>query len=416
MFRRILSAVVSFVRRHFFSRGAAAHSSSRPNQSASSRTTPHNFLDSPTAEPPIQPKTSGEAPKLRTYAGLGIQFSATTDPRIERLRRAAVIQIFELTGLGVVPGQFWAFLVSTPAPGDAVINFLGALGLNPDLVRSKDSVEVDKANEILDLLVDIDGAFAKLSEAARADIQSAIWCGEYERVRDLAQIVRTYLFILELGDAFPTSQRFPAFTSFLSDVASELDNPMSAEKADAQAADRIRLDMSALLRRLSDARTEQEALIKLLWSEFPDWKTLPREAEITLALSRIEATLESILNDRLPVDVVRELLTHFERFNAELGSILSALASDRRGEAHGSRRSNRDRSRHGASSGAAPGLLDRALAYFGLERSRLPTLAEFKKVRRVFQFRTHPDRGGSSEAFRECMYFSGIVEDHLAPA
>lgn len=416
MFRWVLDALVGFVRRLLFGPALAAAPRTRPKTATSSRTLPPNFLDSPSAEPPIQPATSGEAPKIRTYPGLGIEFSATTDPRVKQLRRAAVIQIFELAGLGVVPGQFWAFLDVTPAPGDAVINFLAALGLDPNSVRNKDPAEVDRANDILDLLVDVDGAFAKLSEEARADIQSAIWCGEYERVRDAAQIVKTYLSILELGDAFPPDERFPAFTSFLRDVASELDNPMSAEKSDAEAADRVRLMLSVLLRRLSDAKTQQEALIKLLWSEFPEWRTLGREADITLALSRFDAMLDSILHEPHSVETVDDYLGHLEGYNSELRSILSAMAGDRRGKAHGSSSSTGGRSKHNPFAGASKSILDEALAYFGLDRARLPTLADFKKLKRKFWFKTHPDSGGSSEAFRQCIEYGRIIEDHLAPA
>lgn len=361
-------------------------------------------------------ETHGAIPRTRHFEGLGIDFERTTDPRLQKLRRAAVIQMFELSELGVVPGQFWLFLDEAQAPGDAVIRFLAVLGLNPDLIRRGDREERARANEVLDLLIDIDGAFSKLSEEVRADVRSAIYCGEYERVRETAQIVRTYLSILELGDRYPDGQRFPAFSEFLQDVASELDNPLAASVSDAETAERIRLVMTDLLRSLSDARVEQEHLIKLLWTDFPEWQAAATQNDITMSLSLFDATLRSVLTRLLVPEEVKVLIERLGELSGELRTLLSQLA----GSAAGSR-SKRDSGRSHRSSGgsyrkAGPTALDAAFKYFGLRRSRPPSRQQFRAVKRSYLMRTHPDTGGANDAFRECMEHATIVEAYLATA
>jgi signal transduction histidine kinase len=329
------------------------------------------------------------------------------------LRRAAVVQIFELAGLSVVPGQFWQFLGRNPAPADAVIEFLVALGLDVDLLRRGDIDEVERANDVLDVLVEVDGAFSRLSDSARADVQSALFCGEYDHVREIAQVVKTYSTILELGELFPAGNRFAAFTEFLSDIASELENPMSASAADAAAAERLRLKMSELLRRLADARVEQERLVRSMWSDFPDWHSSTSAAAITLALSLFGETLESIQSRPNSLGDVAVLLDFLEQRNDQLRTLLFGLASGRgRTHSHGAKGG------HSSRAYKKPGetALEIALKYFGLRLNSRPSMLEFKTIKRRYQRKTHPDSGGSNQAFIEFTRHCQMVEDHFAPA
>jgi hypothetical protein len=413
LWRRFFDRLVRLVR--FVFRPAASPVGRGPGTGKASRRGPTSIADilDSSGELPVIPQTAGEAPQ-RPLNLLGIDFEASADPRIQKLRRAAVVQIFELTGLGIVPGQFWQFLAEVHAPGDAVIRFLWSLGVDPDLVRRGDRDELERANEVLDLLVDIDGAFERLSVEARADVRSAIYCGEYERVRETAQIVRTYLSILDLGHSYPDDQRFPAFTEFLRDIASELDNPLTASASDAAAADRIRLRMSDLLRQLTDRKIEHDRLVNGLWSDFPDWHSSPLEPELTLGLSRFYATLESIHRRPNSTDEVSELLTHLDAINAELRALLRKLAAGA-GDKSSYRRGSRDSS-GGAYAKAAPTLLEQAFKYFGIDKLHLPSASDFKRIKRGFQRKTHPDTGGSHERFLEFTHHCRLVEDYLATA
>ena len=276
-----------------------------------------------------------------------------------------------------------------------------------------DPDELDRANDVLDLLVDIDGAFGRLAANARADVQSAIFCGEYEQVREAAQIVKTYASILELGDRYPDDQRFPAFTEFLRDVASELDQPLTATTSDAAAAEGIRLKMSELLRQLADSRAEQDQLIKVLWADFPDWQASALQGDITLTLSRFEAMLGSILNRDNSIDQVAELLAHLNGLSAELRLFLADLAGGRKigwtdlvdivpREVRTRRPDQLCLRLRQSISASIP--------------SKLPSSQQFKRIKRNFWMKTHPDQGGTNDAFRECMDHCRIIEDHLAPA
>ena len=416
MWRRLTRTVAAIVRWLFPTRRTAFRSSKfgRENEGETGTT---DILGSP-AQPATPAETRGPTPKRPQPTLVGIEFEPTADSRVSRLRRAAAVQMFELAGLSIVPGQFWQFLEQTPAPADAVIQFLAALGIDSNKVRAGDLHEIEAANEVLDLLVEIDGAFTRLSDVARADVQTAIYCGEYDRVRDAAHVVRTYASILELDDRYAADQRFPAFTDFLRDVANELDRPLSARPSDAADAERIRLKMSKLLRMLGDERAEHERLIILMWTDFPEWKVSALQSDITLTLSRFEATLESIVRSPNSLDEVAELIANLSSLNSTLRALFAALASggDRTKSGGGTRGKS---SNGGPSAGrytAGATALDRALSYFGLDLSRLPNRAEFKRIKRAIWMKTHPDTGGSSHAFRECMEYSRLVEDHLATA
>jgi hypothetical protein len=94
-------------------------------------------------------KPPGPAP-IRPAPAPNVQFSSA---RTQRLARRAAAFFFDHYDFAAVQGQFWPFLEKSFDPGEAMEDFLRAIGCSSGLVRQGDRDELRKAAEIIEFLI-----------------------------------------------------------------------------------------------------------------------------------------------------------------------------------------------------------------------------------------------------------------------
>lgn len=346
------------------------------------------------------------APWMQNDVGVGV-FKITDDPRILQMRRAAVLDIFDQAGLDIVPAQFWSFLKAHRDPYEAVIVFLKAIGIEPALIQRGDADEVERANEVLDLLVRIEGSFDRLSPEGKTEVEAAIFSGIYDRVREAAEITAIYGSIEAKAVRWPRDRRFAAFNDFLSTIMAEVADPMRAAMDDARTAQHLSDRMIGLMETFDALAADYARIDEEM--ERGGWASWAEAGEVGLQRGRFVAGMAEAFDRNLPLDDLDAIV------DAVLHTAvaeLDRLAKHHRPSAGGRTGSRRGSTKSGASGGRAGGSAGRssghppavvaALVYFGFSTHATPTAIELKSAWKAKIKLLHPDTGGSDEAAKEC--------------
>jgi hypothetical protein len=340
-----------------------------------------------------------------------------TDPPsdvIRRLRRAAAIDIFEQTGLEIIPGQLWRFVDNSVEVDRAISYFLDLLGLDTEAIRRRDRRALARANDLFEMLVQVDGAFRRLKPAAIAGIENAIFSGAYDRVREAARIVSIYESIYRLATRWPVEVQFAAFRTFLQDVAAELDNPMSATLDDAQGAEEDAHYLAGLMERFVHAFAINNFLLESLraagvWQSWSQAKAIERD------LLRFASLIEHVLAPDFDAGTGDVVIARLEALNA---AVEAAVAANAAAGARGQARDEDDDDASTTTAGPPPRVEEAALIFFGFDPAAArPSLAAAKKRYRRKCQETHPDlnpdlRDGGA-TFREVQQHWDVLKTKL---
>ncbi len=373
----------------------------------------------------LRPAFFPSAEPLPPYAGnFSLPPFVPLDPvadTIATMRKAAAIQIFDLLGLEVVPGQLWRFVAAEVDPGIAVRNFFGAIGLDTDALMKRDTTELRRANELLELLIEIDTCFDRLNPDAIRAVEWAIYSGRYGDVRDAVEIVSLYERVARQSASWFTDFGFPAAADFLADVQSELANPMAATLAEARYAEHIALTISHLIER--NLRCQSEHLAHLSSLESIDakvWRAWADGAAIAKAVVEFASLSETVQTSQLALHDIEILIARLEAINVTLQLGIAAgfrgysgshsSGGGKSGSKHSSGAGSSGAGKSRAKSGRTLTQLEQAYVYFGYAAHERPPFEEIKKRRTKKVRDTHPDTGGSHEASQECNHFWDIIK------
>jgi hypothetical protein len=325
------------------------------------------------------------------------------------MRRAATIDMFEQIGLEIVPGQLWQFVDGSLWIDRAVDHFLMLLGLDIDAIHRRDPAALATANDVLDLLIGVEIAFARLSPEAIAAIEDAIFSGEYERVREAARIVSIFETIAQLGDRWPEEMRLAAFSAFLREVGAELADPLSATLDDAEEAERAASAMMGLMQRFDHALRVQDSWVEALRSVAGIWETWAEADQVSGRVALFGQLVKQVRTEQFTPELIDDLLSQLEAINADLESIFSRHepAGDAGADSGGGRDGDST-----APPGSASVLRDveRALVFFGFASDARPSRDEIVKQWRSACKKTHPDFGGSSATFQEVQFYKAVLD------
>lgn len=391
-----------------------------------------SFLNSDGAKairPSDMPLIAAISDPVRGFYPPAIDAEVIADDRVKKMRRAAALQVFELLDLQVAPGQLWRYVDRNVDPGNAVISFLTALGLDIVALQGGSKIENERANELLELLVEIDTSFNRLSEAAIAQIEDALFSGEYQRVREAVKAVAIYERIVRLEKKWPPEKCFKAATEFFRDVQSELDNPIKAEFSAALAAEKIVDTISLLLERFNIQSDKYEAhLAFLAGKDFADWSAWETASDINALVNDFDILRITMQLESLALADIAALIDRLGVLNSSLKSAIetglagdagkSRSKGDRSGSSGGkssknsrSKKSNSGRKKS-SNSGHHLNPLELALFYFGFSSATLPKFDDVKKAYRKQTMIVHPDHGGSNEDFHECQNHWDVIRSH----
>lgn len=330
-------------------------------------------------------------------------FSFTTNhrttPRFDKMRTAAVLDMFDQVGLAPLPGQLWRFVAADPDPFVGVTEFLAAIGVDPARIIAREVDAIAQTNEVLELLFSIDHIFDRLAPHVAARLEERLCSRDFAAVREAAQVVAIFEKIARLGDRWSAKARIATFAAFLDDVRAGQDDPISIRLSDAQAAekraDRLAAMMIALESEVRDFRQMRHAVF-YRWP--PGWGDGPAMRSRDATIAEFEATEQALVRDRtLRVSDAEALVERLGKANNRLRMLLEMIGNSRgaAGRQHGfagtgpGRESGQQEAP--GTMGGAPSEFELALRFFGFPPNarpdRVAIAARFRQLARTM----HPD-------------------------
>ena len=349
-------------------------------------------------------RISGEAVS-RPFGGASqaphrFRASPATLARIDRMRRAAVLDIFDQVGLAPLPGQLWRFVDAVRDPGAGVADFLGAIGIDPARIIARDPDETERANEVLELLFSIDHVFDRIAPALAAELEARLCSGAYATVRVAAQVVATFESIARMETRWPAEVRLGVLDRFIGDVRAGLADPLAAGARDAAAA---AVSAEVLTRQMVAFDAELHAFHRLahdlgvMWPRA--WTNGPQAEARRQATRSAEHAHQHLCRDRhLQQAQVDALIGQL----AKAGGVLAGLIDRIEGIAGGE---GRRRHSDAAKDRAAPHSdIDRALVFFGFAIDARPDRATVRARFRDLARTTHPDHALTDAASQQAAH------------
>lgn len=304
--------------------------------------------------------------------------SPGTLARIKRMRRRAVVDMFDQVGLEPFPGQLWRFVDAERDPYHGVTTFLQAIGIDPDRVRRRDAAEIERANTVLDLLFSIDHVFDRVDPEVAVALEARLCSGDYRAVRLAAQVIETFEKIARIEARWPPDHRLAVLDAFIRDMRAGAANPLAVPAKIAANAERIADDLNQHMLAFDAAWMEYRRLAMLLEARWPPgWSAAPqgqRRAQASGEAVAIQRELMS--NAALGHHDVDRLLARLAKANQSLATLLDAIAgaAARRSYPAGPQSD-----------------YDRALVFFGWSPNDRPDAVALRRRFRELARTAHPD-------------------------
>lgn len=336
------------------------------------RQTP-TIISSPAVARPL-----GQAPRRRRSDPAAVNTLA----RIKRMRRRAVVDMFDQVGLEPFPGQLWRFVDAERDPYLGVTAFLQAIGIDPDRVRRRDKAEIERANTVLDLLFSIDHVFDRVEPEVAVALEARLCSGDYQAVRLAAQVIGTFEKIARLEARWPPGHRLAVLDAFIRDMRAGAANPLAVPTEIAVNSERIADGLNQHMLAFDTAWAEYRRLTALIDARWPpSWHLAPQGRRLAQANAEaLAAHRELMANAGLGRIDVERLLARLAKANEDLGTLLDAIG------AAAARRSDWRRQAVTLQSD-----YDRALLFFGWAPEDRPDAAALRRRFRELARITHPD-------------------------
>ena len=372
--------------------------------------------------PAVSPDASAPSRRGGSAGDDGAQAppAAAILPRIQKMRRAAVVDIFDQLSLDIVPGQIWRFIGDQGPIDVGITEFFTKVGVDAEKLRRRNVRERARANDVLELLVRIDGAFGRVGARARQAIEAAIFSGDYDRVRRSAEIVAIYEAILRLAERWEKDDLIRGFRQFLGQIQDEIDDPLSSTLEDAEQAQSVAEAMNDYMMSIA-LQLDRYAHLRatIFGPAAPNWRDWPEGADIAREMAVFEEVVTQLrTRDLAPDDVdamIGELTAIIDKLEAVIASRTGTASAAGGGR---SRTGGGSRAGGGGGAGTAPPLndLEKALIFFGFKPTEAPAEKDIKK-RYLDRIKIeHPDRGGSVETAKEVNYYYEVLKARFRKA
>ena len=331
------------------------------------------------------------APRRHAHAQM-----STADIEHRARRHADVAALLDGWGLSPRPAQLWRFVDAADDACDGARGFLTLIGLLPSRIDAGDEREIQRANLSLALLGEIGTAFDRVTPRVAAVLEHRLRRRDYSSLRAMADAVRVFEEVTQLGRRWPKATRIGVLDAFLGDIGAGLANPLLIRARDAdlarQTADRLRDQMVAFDAAMRAAWHVQYYLA-LRWPSH--WGVGEARTRST-AIARAESLERSLrrerqlrprdvdnLTQRL-VDAIGKLERLMERINGPNGAKTPPQSAPLR----------------------EPGRSDveHALAFFGYQPGVRPDRTALRKRFRQLAQTMHPDRADPDAASQKAAH------------
>lgn len=213
----------------------------------------------------------------------GLPPATDLEGAVRKVRRAAVADTFEVLGLDYMPASLWHCVDRSEDVGDGIRTYLTALGLRTDKIREKRKAEIDRANDVLGLIVEIQGSFELLPLSVAHRLADELFSGDFKAVRRAAKAAACASRIRATGQSWRESVQLPVPKSLADRIQQVLTDPFSLE---------------------------EEALVEL----DAEWRTLVR---LLLAYEHAQLAAQAVRGESSATGAP-ELLSQFDALDAAL--------------------------------------------------------------------------------------------------
>ena len=304
----------------------------------------------------------------------------TTLARLQRMRRRAVIDMFDQVGLGPFPGQLWRFVDVERDPYVGVASFFEAIGIDIDRLKQRDPCEIDRANTVLELLFSIDHVFDRVAPDIAAQLEAHLCSGDYATVERAAQLIQTFEKIGRIDQRWPSGRRLALLDAFIGDARAGLADPLAVPPALAANVARVADELVRQMVVLDVGLAEQARLRDELSRHWPMVWNVAEEGRLRLAMTaQADRAAATLLGDAtLRHEEVEALLGAIAGANRALQELADRIARAERGEA-------------APRGGASLSDFDHALAFFGFAADARPDREAIRRRFRELARAMHPD-------------------------
>jgi hypothetical protein len=342
-------------------------------------------VTTPTGAAPVRPRTDKKSADI-------------SSPRAQRLARRAAIFLFDHYEFASVPGQFWPFLDMSFDPGQAMEEFLGAIGCKTELVQRHDPLELRRAAEVIEFLLRSGDILHRLPPEMRRALSLELGSGNYDDVRSIAETAAHLQAALNFASAWSGKPIIPSFAGLLRTIEHMLNNAVAVSADEASQASNLVAKFSDLQRQFGSLNAQYASVVAALRDIWPDaWRGTEREEElrrITTDFEQVAGSMDS--SPDLSLDDVTDGIDFLAMRLRELEGLLRANPSgkDRKGEGAGA---------GGTRKPESPDEKEIALRYFGFSSECPP--GSKQALNRAYRAKTkevHPDaHPGASDAQRK---------------
>lgn len=307
--------------------------------------------------------------------------SAKTLARIKRMRRRAVVDMFDQVGLEPFPGQLWRFVDAERDPYHGVTAFLQAIGIDPEGIRRRDPAEIERANTVLDLLFSIDHVFDRVDPEVAVALEARLCSGDYRAVRLAAQVIETFEKIARIDARWPRDHRLAVLDAFIRDMRAGVANPLAVPAEIAANAERIADELNQHMLAFDAGWGEHRRLSALLEARWPPgWSAAPQGQRRMQAMAEAAGVQRELMsNPALGASDVDRLLARLTKANHSLFTLADAIEGASRG---GDWR---------ARAVGPQSDYDRALLFFGWAIDERPDAVALRRRFRELARTAHPD-------------------------
>ncbi len=309
----------------------------------------------------------------------GPPFDEVNHPLLRRLRRRALVELFDWLDLAFVPGQLLERSDHSGDPVAALALFLRSVGCDPDRVRRREPEELARLGEVIDLLMAFDSLTARLAPAQRDELQLLFFAGDFERLRRVSKRLFALCGLLDAHEAQASAKPLAAYDALAGRVKAALGRLPSLSEAEV-AAFRAEAERWLRLARRRDLLSAEIAAQRaaLERAAAPG----PRDAAVLADIHAIETALA--IDPGLDGDAVARQLDALDDLLAALQSLV------REREAEAEEAAARFRS-EAATERLYRSEEEKALSFFGFPAEARPDGTAIHAAWRRFMKVHHPD-------------------------
>jgi hypothetical protein len=335
------------------------------------------------------------------------------------LQRRAVWELFGWLGLDVVPLAFWRVLDRIPDLSDALCEFIRNCQLNPDLVRRRETRELDLFRTLVLFICQLETSPGLASERQRVQLEALVYFGDYASANALRGVFVVLNEALEIYDAAPGPRHFKVFDR-LADEVRRLQLhavPLTLDEARGAVVESKRLAQSMWrYKAAADRRDEAREFIRAneaSWSASvaerqrrDDVGNRVADAERSLMTDpscNVAATLEAFA---LGIDQLGQMAANFACQMQGAADAAAAAEAETREKERQQKNQKAENDRRARSADGNVGIMsqDDLLVFFGFEPGAQPSLRRLREAFTAAASLCDPHRGGPDFAARTAHY------------